>query len=168
MTIIVHGRLAVAAFVALLFGINSVSASTQVQFHVDPSSGNDAEADGTAAAPFKTIEAAQLTTRDTFPGGASPALGVTIVLHSGAYDFSATPLTIKSEDSGVSYVNAPGEVPVLSAGVTLDTTAWYTPSDNADLIAYDLTSLVPLEKLGDLKTGGLGGCANSKVNQHLS
>jgi len=146
----------------LLFAQKNVEAR-QVQFHVDPIAGDDATGDGSATAPFKTLPTAQEAARDTYPGGAPSSLGVSVVLHNGTFDVSAKPLTLKAEDSGVSYISAQDATPVLSAGARLDPSSFYSVSDRPDLIAFNLTALVPIEKLGNLKTGALGECANGKA-----
>jgi hypothetical protein len=87
------------------------------EIHVSPSGRDDAES--TAAAPLRTLAAAQQAARKS--AGREPT---TVVIHAGVY-YLPQKLVFRAEDSGteanpVVYAAAPGEEVVLSGGSRLD------------------------------------------------
>eukprot|EP01046_Picozoa_sp_COSAG06_P076672 COSAG06_NODE_24577_length_658_cov_1.550984_1_plen_194_part_01 len=129
----------------------------------DTSAAWDPLADGSAARPFHTIEAARdaLRSRHLHTGGA------TVVIHGGVYG----PLTLDpSLDSGrsgspIAYVAAENSTAVLSGGVTVPRSAfrpWRGAVLRADLAALGITSA----QLGSMNQSGAGlvnGCVNRKA-----
>eukprot|EP01065_Artemidia_motanka_P030302 TRINITY_DN3630_c3_g1_i1.p1 TRINITY_DN3630_c3_g1~~TRINITY_DN3630_c3_g1_i1.p1 ORF type:complete len:967 (+),score=267.54 TRINITY_DN3630_c3_g1_i1:85-2901(+) len=69
-------------------------------------------ANGTAAAPFPTLEAAVEHSRKV-------PRPVAVVLHSGTYHLSRT-VDLTARDSGLTIMNAPGETAVVSGGRPVD------------------------------------------------
>lgn len=99
--------------------------------HVAPH-GDDA-AGGGEAAPLATLAGARNAVRKLRAdnGGALPAGGVRIIIHGGTYSSSET-FTLTAEDSGTAaapivYEAAPGETPILTGGVRID--SWRPVSD---------------------------------------
>jgi len=92
---------------------------------VDPAAGDDAGS-GTAAAPFRTLERAQLAAR----GATRAATGedVVVLLRGGVYElagtFRLTPLDSGSDDHDVVYRAVAGERAVIEGGVELS--GWET------------------------------------------
>lgn len=80
------------------------------EFHLSPG-GSDATGDGSAQKPFATLEKARDLAR----------AGDRIVLHGGLYRL-ARPLILGPANSGVAWVAAPGETPVISGGARI--TGW--------------------------------------------
>ncbi len=96
-----------------------VSNANAIDFHVSPS-GNDA-AEGTMAAPFKTLEQAQRAVRGV---NKSMSEDINVYLHEGTYQLSST-LHMSNADGGtnghfVRYQAAPGETPLVTGGVPVN------------------------------------------------
>lgn len=95
------------------------SNSFAVDFHVSPS-GNDS-AEGTSAAPFKTLEQAQRAVRGV---NKSMKEDINVYLHEGTYQLTST-LRLSNADGGtnghyVRYMAAPGETPLVTGGVPVN------------------------------------------------
>ncbi|GAA2353356.1 OmpL47-type beta-barrel domain-containing protein [Nonomuraea africana] len=111
-----------AGGLAVLSPTTALAADTTFHVAVD---GDDA-AEGTAAAPFRTIERAQRAVRQALPSATGP---LRVHVGGGTHYLSA-PLTFTPADSGtaaapVTYVAAPGEQVVISGGRRL-TPSWST------------------------------------------
>ena len=112
-----------SAFLFSFVFAGAVSVSAAMDIHVSPR-GDDGDA-GTAAAPLRTLSAAQQAVRAAKAGG-MPAGGITVLLHGGVYRLQA-PLVLGPEDSGaagrpVTWKAAGGEKAVVSGG--LPVTGW--------------------------------------------
>ncbi|HEX8916607.1 MAG TPA: right-handed parallel beta-helix repeat-containing protein, partial [Humisphaera sp.] len=110
-------RMVLGAACLLAAALAAVTPARAVEVHVSPAGRDDAA--GTAAAPLRSIAAAQRVARKS--GGREP---VNVLLHGGVYYLPET-LVFTAEDSGtkenpVTYAAAAGEEVVLSGGTRLD------------------------------------------------
>ncbi len=122
--------------------------------HVSPD-GADTN-DGSAGAPFATLEAARDRLRALRTANALPDTGAEVVVHGGVYPVSQT-FVLAAEDSGtadapVVFRAAKGEAPVFSGGLRL---SGFRPLEDAERLA-----LLPEEARGkavflDLKPLGV-------------
>lgn len=111
-------RPALLALAVLVLGA-PLPAATETVFHVAPSPAGDDAHDGSATAPFASIDRARRAVRArlTAPG---PRGDLVVEIGAGTYELAA-PLRFTSEDSGrdgqaVVYRAAPGAAVVLSGG----------------------------------------------------
>lgn len=146
-----------------------VTLGQSAEFHVDPVNGDDT-GNGSATAPFRTIDQAKLTIR------ALPMPeGVEVLLHATAeFDFSSGPLTFSTDDSGlpgqeITYKSAdPEDPPLLSGGVKLDASGFEVVTVGGQSFQrFDLSQAVNVSSLGGLASGALGDCANQKAAVYL-
>ena len=115
-------RLATLALAAILLSACvALRPGRALTLHVDPRGG--ANADGTAAHPFATPEAARDHLRALRKAHSLPPEPVTVLVHGGAYSVSDT-FVLNRDDSGtpaapVVWRAAPREAPVFSGGARL-------------------------------------------------
>ncbi len=114
-----HTKLLGAVIVAV--SVLTISKALAADFHVAPG-GNDAGS-GTEAQPFATLDRARIAVRQFKQAEPNRARPIVVQLRGGTY-FLPWTLDLKPEDSGtaaapVVYEAAPGETPILSAGVLI-------------------------------------------------
>ena len=122
--------------------------------------GSDTAGDGSLASPFATIHRAQIKARQLGPG-------TVVSIRAGTYYLPA-PLVLTEEDSGTSYVNHPGEQPVLSGGEPLHKltwTQWRPPlpmgaADSCTLILHNHTGCTR-DPYHSFHTESLGDCCSA-------
>ena len=136
------------------------------EFHVSPTGADDAP--GTAAQPFRTLEAARDAVRKLKSGGQLPAGGATVWLHGGDY-VRSNALELTAADSGspgapIVWRAVPGETPRLLGGRRL---TGFTPVTDPAVLARleeqarhhvrqcDLRAL-GLSDFGELRSRGFG------------
>lgn len=105
--------------IALSLPVGATEEAVERSFHVAPSPRGTAEGNGTAEAPFATLEQARRAVR-AYVAERSLRASVNVVIHGGLYRFEA-PVRFDGADSGrdghkIIYRAAPGEKPVLSGG----------------------------------------------------
>jgi len=114
----------------LLSSAASVQGAPEPTFHVAPPPLGDDAHDGSAAAPFATLERARQAVRPHLANNARRG-DLVVTLHAGTYELAA-PVRFDAADSGrdgaaVVYRAAPGETVVLSGGRRV--TGWQSEAD---------------------------------------
>lgn len=104
----------------------------------------------------------------TANGAHVPSGGVQVIVRGGVYDMSTMPLDLGKQDSGmegspITYTAYNGEYVRLFAGKPLPASAFiHAPEVGANVYKVDLKGL-GLTNYGELGSGGLGTCANDKM-----
>ncbi|XP_065842378.1 uncharacterized protein [Oscarella lobularis] len=149
--------------IGLYLFILLAGATSDVQYFVDPSNGADSNP-GTMERPFQSLQKAQ----DAVRTAKNSSGGVNVMLRKGNYDFTATPLTLTSEDSGsekspIRYGAYNGEIVNFLAGKLIPSSVFEAASEiGPNVYKANLKSL-NMTNYGNLTSGELGTCSNEKM-----
>eukprot|EP00009_Paramoeba_aestuarina_P004733 CAMPEP_0201506808 /NCGR_PEP_ID=MMETSP0161_2-20130828/656_1 /ASSEMBLY_ACC=CAM_ASM_000251 /TAXON_ID=180227 /ORGANISM="Neoparamoeba aestuarina, Strain SoJaBio B1-5/56/2" /LENGTH=427 /DNA_ID=CAMNT_0047901011 /DNA_START=52 /DNA_END=1332 /DNA_ORIENTATION=- len=153
-----------------------------LELYVDSTNGND-NCNGSLSCPFFSLVQARDYIRKIKQSSGLPTGGIAVNLREGYYNtttpatssetannYTLYPFTLSSEDSGadgspIVYRSYSGEHAIITGAYRVSPDQW-TPSSTMNVWTLNLVDIFGngiLGTFGDLESGGLGTCANNKL-----